>query len=252
MVMRLVHIKIKSARLPDLQLFYEQEALPALQGTPGCLYACLIRSVHHADECVSLTLWETQEHAERYAEGGVFQQLSNKLQPFLAESNEWKIQLTSDLKLDYQPMMEEPVVESHQVTTDLATEKSPLKQASLFYLRIFSMKVLPDKHQEMKRIYHSEIIPALLRTPGCLYAYLTEGMKDNNEFFSITIWNSKRDADTYEAAPLFTELKEKLKHTFFDMIQWRMGLSSEQRGRTVTSDDVAVKGYTFVTGKSFR
>lgn len=250
MVMRLVHLTIKPKALHELQRFYEQDVLPALQKTEGCLYACLIQSVQHTDECVSLTLWDTPEDADKYVKGDLFRGLWDKVHEFLAESNEWKIQLTAEGVLDYQPAVEEPIVESHQIATE--APGSQLQPSSLFYLRIFSMKVLPDRHGDLNRIYHAEIIPALLQTKGCRFAYLTESIKDKNEFFSITIWNSKEDADVYEASPLFTVLKDKIKHTFVDMIQWKMGLSSERSGRTVTSDDLAVKGYTFVTGKSFR
>lgn len=247
--MRLVHLTIRPKALHELQRFYDQDVIPALQKTDGCLYACLIQSVQQADECVSLTLWETPEHADRYVNGELFERLWNTVHEFLAESNEWKIQLTSDLKIDYLPVTEEPIVESHQVATMPAGSESPLHQSTLFYLRIFSMKVIADKREELTQLYHSDVIPALLGVPGCRYAYLTEGVRDKEEFFSITIWNSKADADAYEASPLFEELKNKIKHTFVHMIQWKMGLGGD---RTVTSDDVAVKGYTFVTGRSFR
>jgi quinol monooxygenase YgiN len=252
MVVRLVHLKIRSEKLDELRTFYDDRVIPTLEGVKGCVYASLIQSVHHEDECVSLTLWENPEDAEQYSASPVFAGLRAQTESYLAESSEWKIKLTSDWQVDYAPEIEEPVVESHEGVEGPSAVDTPLRTSSLFYLRIFSMKVLPDKHEELKRVYHDEVMPVLLEIPGCRFAYLTESIKDKSEFYSITIWDSKQHADAYEASPAFQENKDKVKPTLLDLVQWKMGLSSKHRGSVITSEDIAVKGYAFVTGKSFR
>ena len=67
-----------------------------------------------------------------------------------------------------------------------------------------------------------------------------------------TMWESKEDADDYEKSGRFDELTEKLKHTFAELYQWKMTLEKEGVRQAVTSEDLAVKYYSIVTGKSFQ
>src|SRR5947209_19084279 len=101
MYMRFVQAKIKPERLAELRKQYDERVIPALQATKGCLYASLIRSEHHAGECVSMTLWEDRYHAEAYERSGVFAGLMQEAAPYLVDSSEWKIHLSDDLKLEY-------------------------------------------------------------------------------------------------------------------------------------------------------
>ncbi|MGH7452650.1 MAG: hypothetical protein ACRENG_14990 [bacterium] len=55
MYMRLLQIKIKPEKLPELRQFYETRVIPALQNLTGCRHASLIHSAHHEDECISFT-----------------------------------------------------------------------------------------------------------------------------------------------------------------------------------------------------
>jgi heme-degrading monooxygenase HmoA len=69
---------------------------------------------------------------------------------------------------------------------------------------------------------------------------------------SVTIWNSKEDADKYERSGLFEELIEKVKHTFSELFQWKMALEKDVQGRINTSGDLKVAHYNMVMGRRFR
>jgi heme-degrading monooxygenase HmoA len=252
MYMRLVQAKIKPDKLSELRQHYDQKAIPALKKMPGCVYACLMHSVQHPDESISLTLWETQQYADAYEQSGVFQQLLHEAQPFLAEASEWKIQLSEELKLEYLPVPEEPVVKSYTVAATTKEQNSPQARTAFLYLRIVSPKIMPEKLEEFKRLYNEEIIPVLRTVKGCRYAYLTEGVKDNSEVISITLWDSKEDAENYERSGLFNKLTEKVKHTFSELYQWKMGLEREFSGHVATSEDLKVEHYQIVTATSFQ
>ena len=116
MYMRLVQVKVKPEAIPNLQRLYEEKIIPVLHRMPGCLQASLIRSVHHVDECVSMTLWDRKEHAEAYEKSGAFSSLVKEAAPYLAGSSEWKINLSEDLTLKYEPEPEEPVVTAYNLT----------------------------------------------------------------------------------------------------------------------------------------
>ena len=70
-----------------------------------------------------MTLWDSQSHADAYEKSGLFRELLEEAKPFLSSSSEWKIQLTEDFSLDYQPTPEEPV---ENVPSD-ATPEDPVE-----------------------------------------------------------------------------------------------------------------------------
>jgi heme-degrading monooxygenase HmoA len=251
MYMRLLQIKIKPEKLPALRQFYETTVIPALQKLRGCRHASLIHSTHREDECISLTLWDSQENAEAYARSGLFQQLLQATQPFFADSSEWKIQLSEELKLEYLPVPEEPVMKSYNVDSTAVAKALPEAQTGFMYLRIVSAKIKPGKLEEFRRLYAEEIMPALRDVPGCRYAFLTESLEAQNEIVSVTIWDTRQEAENYEQSGLFDQLTQKVKHTFSELYQWKMALEQAHRGQAATSEDLTVKHYSVVTGKSF-
>jgi quinol monooxygenase YgiN len=253
MYMRLVQAKVKPDGLEMMKEYYDKDIVPALQRTAGCLYACLMRSARHPDEIISMTLWETQSHADAYEKSGPFRQLMDGAKPYLADSSEWRIQLTKEMTLEYAPVPEEPTVSSYAVSAaSTANTQAPGNQAPDTYLRIVSVKLKPGKLDEFKQLYESEIIPALQATKGCRHAYLTTPNNQGNEAISLTIWDRKTDAEAYERSGLFTQLLEKTKHLYSELFQWKMHLDNLHRGQAVTSEDLQVHGYTVVTGRSFQ
>lgn len=252
MFMRVVQMKINPDKLGGFRRHYDEKILPELQKVPGCLCASLMQSDHHPDEFVSMTLWDKQNHAESYEQGGLFQKLLAESRPFLNDSSEWKIQLTKDFTLEYQPVAEEPIVKSFRVVEQKNSDVCAAEEAQLMYMRIVSVIIKPEKLDEFKQLYRDEIIPALRAVKGCRYAYLSESIKEANEVFSVTIWDSKNDAENYESSGLFDELKEKVKHTFSELYQWKMALEKESSKILTTSDDLKVDYYSIVAGRSFQ
>lgn len=120
------------------------------------------------------------------------------------------------------------------------------------FMRIVSAKILPDKMDEFRHLYKNEIVAALEITKGCRYAYLSESMKEDNDFFSVTIWDSRQDAENYEKRGSFEELIERAKHTFSALSQWKMILDTNYDEKTAKSKAVDVNYYNIVSGSSFK
>jgi quinol monooxygenase YgiN len=251
MYMRLVHMKVKSDRLGEHHKMYDEEVIPALQKVPGCLFANLIESEDHPGDCISMTLWTTKDQAEQYGRSDKFKELLQQAAPFLADSSEWKIHLSEDLTLQYEEVKEEPVVDAYEVTAGERAEGASRKQSTALFIRIVSPQIREEKHEEFKNIYVNEILPALRQVKGCRYAYLTENAKEKNRIISLTIWDSKQDAEAYEQSGLFESLKTKIEHTFAEIYQWKMQLEKDSGGQVVTSEEMTVGGYKVVAGKSF-
>lgn len=251
MFMRLVQLKIKLEHAQILQEFYRQIVSPELQKMPGCIFAGVIQSASQPEEVVSMTFWETRQQAEAYTNSEFYQQIIEQITPMLAESTEWKIQLSADMELQYLPVAEEPVLQEFSVTAQ-SENPSPLsRQDSLLYIRIVSMKLQQGRAAEFRELYSREILPALKKTKGCRYAYLMENLQEENAGISVTIWDSKKDAENYEQSGLFEELTEKVKHTFANLYQWKMALEKSKQSTVSTSADLKVAHYTLVPGKRF-
>lgn len=250
MFMRLVQVKVKPESSENLAGLYAQRIVPVLQKTPGCIYASLIRSTANPDESISLTLWETTHDADVYEQSGTFQRLIAEAQPYFSDSSEWKIQLSKDLTLEYTPVSEDPVIRSYTETTPSA-ERLPVAEVGRLFIRILSVKLQPGKTEEFAKIYHAEILPVLRSVQGCRYAFLTEGVEERNEVISLTIWDSQEAADVYESSGLFRKLTRKVQHTFSELYQWKMAAERRSSVQVTTTEDMKVKGYHVVSGKTF-
>ena len=251
MYMRFVHLNVKPEAMNNLRPLYDQHVVPVLHATSGCLFAGLIQGVHHANECISMTLWDTPNHAEEYEHSGVFAKLLHDIQPYLADSSEWKIHLAQDLTVQYELVPEEPIVTAYTVSSQKPGDMLSSAPTGGLYVRIVSPQLREGKVEEFKRIYVKEMLPQLQSVKGCRYAAIIEHVSEPGKIISISIWDSKQDADDYEVSGLFDELTEKVKHTFSEIYQWKMNLQQETGKSVVTSAEMTVEGYSIIAGQSF-
>ncbi len=249
MFMRFVQLGIKPEAAEAFERFYENRVGPALLSESGCVFASLIKSMESDSEFISFTLWASPEDAMEYENSGRYASLVSENQPFQEESAEWKIQLTPDNTLEYLPVQEEPEVKAMPVVAGSSESDMPDKIQDHTYVRILNAKVNPDQFEELSRLYNDELVPEILSVPGCRAAYLI-GMKERSEGLSVTIWDSQEAAKEYENTGKFAELLSRAAPYLSAMYQWKMTLDPSKRKHTHLSDDVSVKGYEVVTGKS--
>jgi heme-degrading monooxygenase HmoA len=252
MFMRLFHIKTKSKKVGVLKSFYDAIVIPELQKIDGCLFAGLLLNNKDITEGISLTLWDTKKNAEDYEGSGLFEKLLDQAKPFLAESTEWKIQLSENLELEYKPEEDEPDLEHFKVTVNERVKNDLFEQHSKMYIRIVSHILQKDKIEEFRDIFSDKIIPALQETKGCRYSYLIESMHQENEVISLSIWDSKEEALEYEKSGAFDVLVNKLRPTFSQFYQWKIALEKDPSKKVSTTEDLKVTHYKVVTGKNLR
>ncbi|UCH65261.1 MAG: antibiotic biosynthesis monooxygenase [Ignavibacterium sp.] len=248
--MRLIQIMVNPEFEMQFQHFYQFTVIPELQNMEGCRLVNLIKSSNQPGEFISLTLWEKQHQAEQYVKSMVYKKLSEEVKPFLSQSSEWKIQLTDDLQLEYKPVIQQPTPKEYVVAVETDPSIPAPRSGHDLFVRIVSVKIQEGKLKEFKDIYSNEILPALKATKGCLYAFLSENLKEIDEFLSVSIWGSKAEADEYENTGMFDDLTKKIKHTFSHFYLWKMALEQEIKGKIQTSEDMKIDHYTMVTGKS--
>jgi heme-degrading monooxygenase HmoA len=252
MFMRLVQVKVKDGQIERLQHHYRQRIIAALEGIPGCRYAGLMKSVHHPEECVSLTLWDNEQDAEAYERSGLFETLLRETRPFLVESSESRLQLSRDLTLEYVPIPEEPVVGKFPVAARSDTPAPREEQHGHMWVRIVSLKLRPGKLAEFEQLYREQVIPALRNVKGCRYIYLAERSGRKDEVLSVTSWESKEDAENYEKSGLFARLLESQQSTLSELYGWKIEEQKLETGLSATSDDPTIEQFDVVAGRAFQ
>lgn len=252
MYMRLVSMKLKPDASFEGRQFYETRVLPQLREMEGCLYATLSENVDRPAEAVSLTLWDSLDHAEAYQRSGTYGQLIQEANPYLAEAAEWKVELSEDLTLEYKAVREEPTVRSYSLQAGMGGESLGEMQQDANHLRVVRLQVQPGKLEEVRELYSDVILPVLRSVAGCRYAFLMGNVAAGDELVSITIWESRADAENYERSGQFRELLRKIRHTLPGAYHWKMVLETKYGGQAFSSADVKVDSYAVVARANFK
>ncbi len=249
MFMRMLQLNLNPKFVEDFKEFYKNTISPKLQETGGCLFATLIKGDPRENEFISLTFWETKQHAETYEQSGLFKSLFNQAKPFFEETTEWKIQLTDDMELRNAPASIDPVIKRYSVAVQ--KEAGDVMLNKKMFIRIASIKIEKEKLEEFKKLFAEIIIPAFLTTEGCRDIFLTQSITEDRDFISISIWDDKRYAVRFEQSIEFKNLNDKIKDTYSKIYLWRMSLEKEYQSTIKTSDDMIVGHYDVVIGQKF-
>ena len=249
MFMRTVHLRLDPNRLLELRQMYVAIVIDGLSRTPGCIYAGILQSVDHPGEGISLTLWNSAADAATYEKSGTYRGLLEQFRPYLASSPEWTVRMSDDLQLEYAPVELEPPISRYESSVGADPSVFSSTEKGRPFLRILSIHVRAGMLEEFTSLYRDEIIPGLRRVPGCRFAFLTAQSSESHEFISVTIWNSRADAEAYESNGEFAALNERVGHTLEDSNRWMM--NTLRVDRALGSDDMTVSGYTLVVGQAF-
>jgi len=249
MFMRTVHLRLDPNRILELRQMYAGVIITELARTRGCLYAGLLQSDDTPEAGISLTLWQSPGDAEAYERSGAYGRLWDQSRPYLAAVPEWTVHLTDDLQLQYSPVDEEPLVSRYESPGPADTSGFSVEGKGRFYLRILSLHVRSGMLDEFAELYRNEIIPGLRRLAGCRSAFLTGEKGDPRRLMSVTIWNSRADAEAYERDGAFNALSERVGFTLENSTRWKT--ADPRVERAVGSDDMVARGYSLVVGRAF-
>ena len=248
MHMRFVRIKVKEGKQWDFARFYEDRIIPAMQETDGCLFASLLQPSGDDDECVSMTMWRSPELAEAYERSGLYDQILDDSDEFLAEAKEWHVRLAGDPGGTVPPL-QDPEIEVYPVEVAAFSDRADQFSSRGIYLRIVAARVEQGKFDELKQRYDAEIKPALMATTGCRAVFLVEGVGPSSRALSVTVWDHEEDAIRYELSGAFNENVAKVSEFFSGLYQWKLSLAADGQRESVSGKDLDVRGYQQVIGR---
>ena len=82
------------------------------------------------------------------------------------------------------------------------------------YVRLTYLSFLPGKVEEVKKIYNEELLPIVKQQKGNLDCKLLEPVDRADDYISMTVWDSKEDADSYQSRGIYKQLVDRVRETF--------------------------------------
>lgn len=232
MYLRMVTHSVHEGKEADMAAAYEQTIFPALRSTPGCIFAALLHNTSDKSECVSLTIWKTRQEALAYEAGGLYNTLVEVLRPFFAASNEWKLELSEDLSLEYTPISVEPTIERFADSVAGSEEIARLK-AKPFAVQILSLTVQEDRKKAFEDIFASEIHPRFRQHKGFIELLL---LRQEREYYIISFWDGTVDIMAPSGVDSVSELIESIRGVLPSFIRWKLSHRSADRTSASSKD----------------
>jgi heme-degrading monooxygenase HmoA len=81
-------------------------------------------------------------------------------------------------------------------------------------VRLTYLSFLPDHLVEAKRIYHDEVVPTVRKQKGNIDCRLLEPVEKNDDYISMTTWETKADADAYHNSGVYRDLVNRVRKDF--------------------------------------
>jgi heme-degrading monooxygenase HmoA len=81
-------------------------------------------------------------------------------------------------------------------------------------VRLTYLGFLPEKTEEAKKTYNEEIVAVVKKQKGNLDCRLLEPVDKTDDYISMTVWESKADADAYHGSGVYKELVEKVRNDY--------------------------------------
>lgn len=112
------------------------------------------------------------------------------------------------------------------------------------FLRMVSMNMKAEHSLKLAQEYEKNVIATLRHQAGCNFASFLQNINDKKDCISLTIWNSKQEADEYEKSGVFKRLVDSLRTYFEDSNEWEMKLTDDLSIEyTPIQADPSVKGF---------
>lgn len=244
MFLRIIRLRVREADEAAFTRFYEERVIPALDATPGCLYAGLL-APWRGEAHQSLTIWDSAASARAYEEKGLYHRLLAEASPFLSERTEWRVRLATDPLATSDPSLREIPSAGYNVEAESGSETLDGERRSAF-VRIVSLRVDADHQGDFASIYREKVIPALRAVPGCRSIFLAESDHDPNAILSITVWNREEDAVRYEMSGLSEQMTGLLRGSISPVYDWRLTVDGAD---AAGGSGLDVSSYRLVRGR---
>ena len=181
---------VKQDAVNTLLNIYTQGVLPALRETDGCLFAGLVQNVKRHQMCSSITIWRSREKAAAYERSGLYERLLASLQHLFQDTSDLEAGLWEDLKLDYAPTPERPVIVGFEEseTPDRHTPTLP------YLVHFLPLNSRSDKVGDFRQYFYKNILSLISPQKGFIDAFLMHRLEEHHSFFVLSFWDGSTDS----------------------------------------------------------
>ena len=225
---------------------YAGSVLSGLRTTDGCVFAALLQESSNPQRCISLTIWSARDASVAYEESGLYQKLVDSLRPYFLETDEWKLELSEDLSLQYTPVRVEPSVEGFDETLVASGSLAGLKR-NPFAVHILAVSVLEEHVGNFEKILASEIYNRYRHIKGFLELVT---VRQQRTFFVISFWDETVDLQSSSGVHSLDRLGESVSAMLPSFIQWKATHKHEAQ-LSASSEDVKASVYRCLTAEWF-
>src|SRR5258705_10729265 len=79
------------------------------------------------------------------------------------------------------------------------------------YVRLTFISFLPGRVEEAKTVYNGELAPAVKKQKVNLDCRLLEPVNAGDDYISMTVWETKQDADNYHTAVVSKKMVARVR-----------------------------------------
>ncbi|HAP34774.1 MAG TPA: hypothetical protein DCQ28_02090 [Bacteroidetes bacterium] len=233
MFLRMVTHTVRSEESERMAETYHRSVISNLRTTKGCVFASLLQNTINPQECISLTLWDSQKESFEYEESGLYKQLVDSLRPFFVVSDEYTLTLSEDLSLEYTPIQVEPTVERFNNSVTGSENISRLK-ANPFAVQILTLTVQEDQIPTFESIFSSDIHPKYKTHKGFIDLIL---LRQKREYHIISFWDETVDIQSTSGIHSINELLTSIYKILPSFIRWKVSHASAVH-TSASSEDI--------------
>lgn len=95
------------------------------------------------------------------------------------------------------------------------------------YLRMVEATVKKRGKYLLAEVYAEKILTALESVQGCIFAGLLHSREQEFKYISLTLWQSEKDAEIYEASGNYKRNLESVQHLLEERSEWKIQLSDD-------------------------
>ncbi|MCC5939911.1 MAG: antibiotic biosynthesis monooxygenase [Balneolaceae bacterium] len=95
------------------------------------------------------------------------------------------------------------------------------------YLRMVEATVKKKGEYLLGEVYAEKILTSLEKVPGCIFAGLLHSRDQEFKYISLTLWQSEKDAEVYEASGSYQKNLESVQHLLEEKSEWKIQLSDD-------------------------
>lgn len=244
MFLRMVTHDVRPEESDRFAAAYTGGVLPTLARTNGCVFAALLQDVDDTTQGLSLTIWHSPAESRTYEESGVYAQLVDVLRPFFKASDEYTLQLSDDLSLEYTPIVVEPTVERFDRSI-VETEHLSNLRSGLFAVQSVTLSVLEGETANFERFFAEQILPRFRSSKGFMDLIL---LRQEREYHLISFWDGAVDVGPSSALRTNGELLTGIHRMLPSFVR---GRSAQRAHRTVSSEDLSARVFRCLTAEWF-